>query len=185
METYTCLKKFSNENKSWGRGQFDPSAVVFQKMCFLDRGQNPAFLWLLINITKNHIFPDNFIKILHVVQHVTDVSIFFLYFQPTLNRFFNNCIKSYWCYISSSWNMKRERGEVKLTSPEETIFQKPSQNHEIFFLQNVSNFNRKINLLNLEYRFNCETALLQRRFTLLRHFEKMSFQTLNLLQPDH
>ena len=30
------------------------------------------------------------------------------YFQPTLNRLFNNCIKLYWYKISSSWNMKSD-----------------------------------------------------------------------------
>ena len=30
----------------------------------------------------------------------------FFHFQHTLNRLFNSCIKSYWYYISSSWNMK-------------------------------------------------------------------------------
>ena len=28
------------------------------------------------------------------------------YFQPTLNRLFNSCIKLYWHKISFSWNMK-------------------------------------------------------------------------------
>ena len=30
----------------------------------------------------------------------------FFHFQHTLNRLFNNCIKFYWSWISSSWNMK-------------------------------------------------------------------------------
>ena len=30
----------------------------------------------------------------------------FFYFQTAINSLFNNCIKLYWCYISSSWNMK-------------------------------------------------------------------------------
>ena len=32
----------------------------------------------------------------------------FFHFQHTLNRLFNNCIRLYWYYISSPWNMKGE-----------------------------------------------------------------------------
>ena len=36
--------------------------------------------------------------------------------QPTLNRFCNYCIKSYWYWVSSSWNMKGKIGVgVRLT----------------------------------------------------------------------
>ena len=30
----------------------------------------------------------------------------FLHFQHSSSRMFNNCIKLYWHYISSSWNLK-------------------------------------------------------------------------------
>ena len=33
------------------------------------------------------------------------MSSFFFYFQHTLNRLFDNCVKLYWYYISSSWNI--------------------------------------------------------------------------------
>ena len=39
--------------------------------------------------------------------------------QPNSNRLFNNCIKFYWNWISTSWNMK---GEVKLTPPLEKSY---------------------------------------------------------------
>ena len=50
-------------------------------------------------------------------QGITDdVSMF--YFQPILNRLFNNCIMLYWYCISSPWNMKGEREEeIRFTSP--------------------------------------------------------------------
>ena len=58
------------------------------------------------------------------------------YFQPTLYSFFNNCIKLYWYYISSSWKSKgwggcgRGGGRVKLTlsshAPEKKISKIPS-----------------------------------------------------------
>ena len=47
----------------------------------------------------------------------------FFHFQHTLNRLFNNCLKLYWCYISSSWNMKG--GQID-RPPEKTTLRKPS-----------------------------------------------------------
>ena len=51
----------------------------------------------------------------------------FFHFQHTLNRFFNNCIKLCWYYISSSWNMKEGGGKIEIDLPaEKTTLKKPS-----------------------------------------------------------
>ena len=36
----------------------------------------------------------------------------FFYFQHTLNKLFNNCIKLHWYYISSSWYMKGVQTDI-------------------------------------------------------------------------
>ena len=42
-------------------------------------------------------------------------------------RFFNNCIKLCWYYISSSWNMKEGGGKIEIDLPaEKTTLKKPS-----------------------------------------------------------
>ena len=46
------------------------------------------------------------------------MSVFF-YHQPTLNGLFNNCIKLYWYWISSSWNM--EGGQTELPPPQNKL----------------------------------------------------------------
>ena len=62
------------------------------------------------------------------LQHIiNDLSIF--YFQPSLNRLFNNVKKLYWCYTSSSWNM---------THPEKATLTKPSLIRVKNFLVNES-----------------------------------------------
>ena len=53
----------------------------------------------------------------------------FFYFQTTINRLFNNCLKLCWHCVSSPWNMKVcvcvwEGGVDKLTSPEKNYLEK-------------------------------------------------------------
>ena len=75
-------------------------------------------VFMTFNIIISYIFPENFIELPQVVQNIwrlslsilaifmdfqtNDVSLWqmmsrFFHFQYTLNRLFNNCIKSYWC----------------------------------------------------------------------------------------
>ena len=111
-EVILTFKRLGEEEKSiW------PLPVAFPKTYLLKRGWNPGFLWL--NFIISHIFSENFIEIAQVVekiwsfspsiltffinfsdfllqrnwwrQHIiNNISIF--YFQPTLNRLFNNYI---------------------------------------------------------------------------------------------
>ena len=90
------------------------------------------------NIILRHIFPENFIEFPRAIQRIwrNSLSILanfhqfssnfwiswhylvpkklimsaFFHFQHTLNRCFNNWIKLYWYYISSSWNIKGYEG---------------------------------------------------------------------------
>ena len=50
----------------------------------------------------------------------------FFHFQHTLNRFFNSCIKFYWIWISSSWNMKGGQIEPPLPPPGKTPSKSPA-----------------------------------------------------------
>ena len=72
-----------------------------------------------------------------------DVSIF--HFQHILNRLLNNCMKIYWSYISSSWNM---RG-FKLTLLTFSFFLRSIK----FLLQNINQSERGIGVPN--FHWNC------------------------------
>ena len=57
-------------------------------------------------------------------QHLADVvSVFF--FELTLKRLLNNCIKLYWYYTSSSWNLK-ERSKWTTPSRKKITLNRPS-----------------------------------------------------------
>ena len=65
----------------------------------------------------------------------------FFYLQPNLNRLFNNCVKLYWYWISSSSNIKGV-GQFDLP-PEKNTFKKPS-----FIRVNQSGFKPRDSLIN-------------------------------------
>ena len=53
-----------------------------------------------------------------MLQKTNEVSLYqmmstFFHFQHTSNKLFNNCIKLYYYYTSSSWNMKWGGGDVR------------------------------------------------------------------------
>ena len=107
--------------------------LVFPKMCFSKKGWNPVvFFYIYIYYRKLHLFLKNSLKFLksfrsyedYILQYCLFVSIFrtfwhflvtkkvmmsaynrFFYFQSSLNRFFNSCVKLYWYSISFSWNI--------------------------------------------------------------------------------
>ena len=119
--------------------------VVFPKMRFSEVGWRSA-VFVKFKIITRHIFSEKLIEILQVFQKIWRFSssiltifIIFLFFdifvlqrnwwrqhitndififslQPTLNSFFNNYINLHWYWISSSWNMKREKNTFKQPS---------------------------------------------------------------------
>ena len=75
----------------------------FFRACF--QGPGPGF-------RSSQIFWHFLVLKKLITSCIKDSVTIFFYFQPTLNRLFNNCTNLYWYEISSFWNMK---GEVKLT----------------------------------------------------------------------
>ena len=88
----------------------------FFKTVFSRERVKPWF-FVTFDIIIKHIFPENLIEISQVVWKIRRFSssiltifiIFggFFYLQTALNRLLSNCIKLYWCWISSSWYMKQ------------------------------------------------------------------------------
>ena len=95
---------------------------VFQKIWRF----SPSILTIFINFSDFLIFP--------CYKETNDVNILQLmsacfYFLPTLNRLLNNCVKLYWYYINSSWNMKVSNWpHPQPTLPEKSTLKKPSLN---------------------------------------------------------
>ena len=78
---------------------------------FIDIPQIVQKIWRFFSFNINYfrqlfgIFDISLLQINLWRQQITG-DVRFFYFQPTLNRLFNSCIKLYWHKISFSWNMK-------------------------------------------------------------------------------
>ena len=121
--------------KGWGAQSVSlPPLWFFQNCIFLREGKalfflvtfnitiRPFFSWnhwnfssrvedmniFFVNINYFHQYFGLFGHFLFANEQIDVVSIFYL--KPTSNRLFNNCIKLFWYWINSSWNMKGKRG---------------------------------------------------------------------------
>lgn len=127
--TYLLTLKWLGE-QGWeegGRGQFDYSCGFSRTVFSTDFIELPQVFWNFWRFSSSILAISLVANKLMTLAYNRRCDHFF-YLQHTVNRSFNNCVKLYWHWINSSWNIKRRRvrgmGDQIAPNPQTNYLQK-------------------------------------------------------------